>query len=85
MGSQIGEKIGSYKLLRSLEEGAFGEVFEATHELTRQRVALKLLLPDNQQNREIARRFLQEAEVLAQFQHPGIVRILSCERLEDET
>lgn len=85
MESGIGDKVGSYELIRSLGKGGFGEVFEATHELTRRRVALKLLLPDARQNQQSARRFLREAEVLAQLEHPGIVRIHHCERLKDET
>ncbi|ATB32450.1 hypothetical protein MEBOL_005929 [Melittangium boletus DSM 14713] len=62
-----------------------GEVFTALHERMNQVVALKLLSPTAAVDPQLVARFVQEARALAQFQHPGVVRILHCDRTEDGT
>lgn len=62
-----------------------GQVFAAVHERMNQVVALKLLSPAAAREPQLVARFLQEARALAQLQHPGVVRVLHCDRSEDGT
>ncbi len=77
----IGEKFGSYRLLRPLGKGGMGEVYEAEHEETRRRVALKVLsrgLPDPTDRA----RFLREGRLAASVSHPNSVYIYGTEEIE---
>lgn len=76
-------RIGPYRLLRPLGRGGTGEVFLAVHERLQQQVALKLLSDEAAFDRQVVSRFLQEGRALAQVQHPGVIRVLGCDRLED--
>ncbi len=70
-----------YKLVRVLGEGASGRVFEATHEKTAGRCAIKLLHAGaDASERE---RMRNEARALAKLDHRGIVRLLDYDELED--
>ncbi len=62
-----------------------GQVFAAVHERMEQEVALKLLSPDAARDPQLVARFLQEARALARLQHPGVVRVHHCDRLDDGT
>ncbi|MFP2925009.1 protein kinase domain-containing protein [Pyxidicoccus sp. 3LG] len=75
--------VGPYRLLHLLGSGGMGQVFAAVHEGMGQQVALKLLLPSAAEDPQLIARFLQEARALAQFEHPGVVRVLHCDRLGD--
>lgn len=62
------------KLGRKLGRGAFGEVCEATLLSTNEKVAVKTCrdtIPDIEK-----RKFLQEAEILKQYNHPNIVQLI---------
>lgn len=78
-------RIGPYRLLRQLGSGGMGEVFVAVHEHLGKEVALKLLPPDMAQDRQRIARVIQEGRALAQFDHPGIVRVIDCNELDDGT
>ena len=69
-----GETCGPYKLGASLGEGAFGAVYEATHQETGQRVALKLLHGTKQMEPEVQNRFVREVALLDQLGHENIVK-----------
>jgi serine/threonine protein kinase/tetratricopeptide (TPR) repeat protein len=61
------------------------EVFAAVREHSEQEVALKLLLPEEARDPQIVARFLQEGRTLQRLQHPGIVRVLDCGKLDEGT
>ncbi|MDI3290998.1 serine/threonine-protein kinase [Polyangium sp. 15x6] len=79
------EKIGSYRLLQRIGKGGIGHVFAAVHEHLGRRVALKVLSPDSADDPQLVARFLQEGRALEQLEHPGIVRVHDCGKLEDGT
>jgi tetratricopeptide (TPR) repeat protein/tRNA A-37 threonylcarbamoyl transferase component Bud32 len=54
-----------------------GQVFAAVHESDGQEVALKLLLKEAAEDRQIARRFEQEYNVLARLEHRNIVKVFA--------
>ncbi len=84
--------VDRYELIEELGAGGFGRVYRARHQLLRREVALKVLLAPNERDR-----FLREATILAQLEHPHIVEVfdsgttaeglafLALELLEGET
>ncbi len=70
---------GRYRLSRVIGVGGHGAVFEATHEWTKKRVAVKLLLPeDGGAGGHRADRFLREAKAATRVVHPNVVEIHDC-------
>ncbi|MFK7989556.1 MAG: protein kinase [Sandaracinaceae bacterium] len=67
---RIGTTIGAYVVEGPLGQGGFGEVVLARHQRLQRQVALKLLKPDAGSTR-----FLREAQLLAQLEHPNIVQV----------
>lgn len=68
---------GRYRLLRPIGEGGMGGVWEATDQVLGCPVALKMvpekhLAGDREQQ---IQRFLREARISAQVQHPSVVRV----------
>lgn len=68
-----GENCGPYLLGARLGEGAFGAVYEATHQETGQRVALKFLHGSKQLEAEVQNRFVREVALLEQLDNENIV------------
>ena len=66
---------GHYHLRRKLGEGAFGEVYEASHELLDQSFAVKILRPELCESEDARQRFLDEARALIRFSHPNVVQL----------
>jgi serine/threonine-protein kinase len=69
------QRIGQYRLLDRLGGGGMGEVFVAKDETLDRTVALKAIRDELRQNPEARARFLREARVLSQLDHPGICTI----------
>jgi serine/threonine protein kinase len=69
-------RLGEYKLIRELGRGGMGLVFEAQHESSAKRYAVKLLpwryAAGMAQWKE---RFQREAATIARLRHPNIVRV----------
>src|SRR5881398_3124991 len=72
-----------YRPLRFHARGALGEVFVAGDEELHREVALKRMQPPGADDPEQRRRFLAEAEVTAQLEHPGIVPVYGLVQDED--
>ena len=70
-----GSQFGQYRVLRLLGRGGMGEVYEVEHRVLGRRYALKLLPPDFVQRPEAIQRFEREARVMANLEHPNIVRV----------
>jgi len=66
---------GRYKITRKLAEGGMGEVFEAQHNLSKKKVALKILFPHIGKDEAARQRFLREVSAPAQIGHEGIVEV----------
>lgn len=72
---------GKYRLDALLSQGGFGVTYRATHTLLHQTVVLKTLNLQQEPPKRIhdlGERFIQEAQRLAQFNHPHIVRVSDC-------
>lgn len=68
------QKIGPYRILREIGQGAMGTVYEAEQDHPRRSVALKVIRRDRM-HPDLVRRFERELEALGRLQHPGIARI----------
>ncbi|MET9079121.1 serine/threonine-protein kinase [Streptomyces sp. NPDC004232] len=69
---------GRYQLVRQLGEGGMGQVWEAQDKTLRRPVAVKvisLLAGGGSRGDGVRARFLREAQITAQLQHPNIVTI----------
>jgi len=84
--SFIGAEIGHYKIVREIGRGGMGAVFEATRQDGdfEQTVAVKLT--DSQfLTDEFRRRFSNERQILANLEHPNIVRLFDGGILPNQT
>ncbi len=72
----IGARIGNYRILKKIASGGMAHLFLCcgTQDLSR-RFAVKLLRPERIGDETARNRFLQEGELCAGMQHPGIVQI----------
>lgn len=78
------ETIGAYRILREVGHGGMGVVYlgeRADGEFTKQ-VAIKLITR-GRPDAGLERRFRRERQILAQFEHPGIARLLDGGATED--
>ncbi len=71
----VGAEIaGRYKVIKLVARGGMGAVYEAEQQPLRRKVAIKVLHHGNNvEGAEFERRFLLEAEALAQMNHPNTV------------
>ncbi|MEZ4256358.1 MAG: serine/threonine-protein kinase [Polyangiales bacterium] len=67
---------GRYRLDALLGSGGMGTVFAAHDGKTGGKVALKLMLREFAKDKELLLRFAAEAQLLREFDHPNIVRVL---------
>ena len=71
----IGEQIQNYKILSLIGEGGMGDVYLAVHLKLRHKVAIKILKFKYASKLNIRNRFLSEARILAQLNHPNIIKV----------
>ncbi len=76
-GRYTDQIIESYQLGPVIGRGAMGEVYEATHTVTRDEAAVKLLHPQVLDSPNHVARFLREAKAINALQLPNVVRIVS--------
>ena len=67
--------IGNFTIIGPLGEGGMGMVYKAHHSTLQREVALKVLRPEYARNEQFAKRFLREARVAAQIEHPHVVSV----------
>ena len=72
---KAGDTIGTYRVVRPLGAGGMGQVYLVEHSHLRKRYALKILPPDVSADANFIDRFRIEARVMADLEHPGIVRV----------
>ncbi len=69
------EEISHYKILKKIGAGGMGEVYLAEDQKLNRRVALKILPAEVSGDRKSLNRFLQEARLAANLNHPHICTI----------
>jgi len=68
-------RVGQYSVIRTLGEGSFGKVKLATHRVTGQQVALKIIARKKLISRDMAGRVEREIEYLQLLRHPHIIKL----------
>jgi serine/threonine protein kinase len=74
---------GNYDLGEELGRGGMGVVYRAHDPDLSRTLAVKILLETHADNEELKRRFLEEAQIMGQLQHPGVAPIHEIGTLED--
>jgi tRNA A-37 threonylcarbamoyl transferase component Bud32 len=80
MGEVIADR---YEILEMIGRGGMGTVYKARQRTLNRTVAVKMLSQELASDIEFRARFRQEASVLAQMNHPGIVQIYDIETHDD--
>jgi eukaryotic-like serine/threonine-protein kinase len=62
-----------------------GEVWAATHQVTRRSVAMKFVKSSSHMRPELRRRFMREARAASAVQHPNVVEVFDVFELDAET
>jgi serine/threonine-protein kinase len=71
----VPETISHYRILQPLGSGGMGEVYAGIDETLRRRVALKAIRAEHRLSPDSKARFLREARILSQLDHPNICRV----------
>ncbi len=74
-GNEEAKKIKGYTKVKTLGKGGMGEVWLMENDKTKERVALKLMLPRFAGNKQSCDMFKREADVAQQLNHPNVVRV----------
>jgi serine/threonine protein kinase len=75
-GGALPRSFGDYAIERELGRGGMGIVYAAVQRSLGRRVALKVLSTPLRSNERTSSRFERESRLLAQLEHPGIVRVI---------
>ncbi|KAF4550516.1 Sucrose non-fermenting protein kinase-like protein [Elsinoe fawcettii] len=69
------QRLNQYIVHRTLGEGSFGKVKLATHKMTNQKVALKVITRSKMLTRDMAGRIEREIQYLQLLRHPHIIKL----------
>ena len=75
--------VGSYRIVKEIGRGGMGVVYEAAHVVLPRRAAVKVMHSALRRHPGMATRMVQEAAILEDIRHPGIVRVYECNLLPD--
>jgi serine/threonine-protein kinase len=76
-------RAGRYQLLGEIGRGGMGVVLRGRDPDLGRELAVKVLLENHQHNPAVLRRFLEEAQIGGQLQHPGIVPVHELGQMPD--
>jgi eukaryotic-like serine/threonine-protein kinase len=74
---------GQYEIEALIARGGMGAVYRARHTMLGDRVAIKVLRPDMQTNREWLARFQREGQAARRFRHPNAVTVYDLRQTSD--
>jgi serine/threonine-protein kinase len=75
--------VDKYRIIRLLGRGGMGSVYESHHATLERRFAIKFMLPEYAANREILRRFENEAKAAGRLEHANIAAVTDFGRAQD--
>ncbi|HUQ06990.1 MAG TPA: serine/threonine-protein kinase [Kofleriaceae bacterium] len=78
-----GAVLGEWRIEQQIGQGGIGTVYSAVHTEIGKRAALKVVRHRSGESLHAGERFLQEARIVNQIQHPNIVDIFQLGRLDD--
>ena len=65
----------AFLLGKSLGKGTFGKVKQATHTLTGEKVAVKILEKDKIKDKKDVERITREIKILKKVRHPNVIQL----------
>jgi serine/threonine protein kinase len=75
MDSMIGRTVRTYEITDFVGKGGHGAVYKAVHTRNGEKVAVKVILPEHEEDSTLLVRFQQEAEIIRDLRHPNIVHL----------
>ncbi|HEX4418637.1 MAG TPA: serine/threonine-protein kinase [Kofleriaceae bacterium] len=75
--------VGAYRIAREIGRGGMATVYEAAHAVLPRRAALKVMHAALLRQPGMTTRMVQEASILENVRHPGVVRVYECNLLPD--
>ena len=75
--------VGAYRIVREIGRGGMATVYEAVHSVLPRRAAVKVMHGALLRQPGMATRMVQEATILDEVRHPGVVRVFECNLLPD--
>ena len=69
------QRLGQYTVIKTLGEGSFGKVKLAVHQVSGQKVALKIISRRKLISRDMAGRVEREIQYLQLLRHPHIIKL----------
>ena len=75
---------GRYVLEGEIARGGMGAILAGRDNDLGRKIAIKVLLERHQNNSTVTQRFVEEAQISGQLQHPGIAPVYELGKLEDE-
>jgi carbon catabolite-derepressing protein kinase len=73
--SKANQRLGQYTIVKTLGEGSFGKVKLATHQVSGDPVALKIINRKRLVTRDMAGRIEREIQYLQLLRHPHIIKL----------
>jgi serine/threonine protein kinase len=80
----VGTRKGDYEILGVLGVGGMGKVYKVRNVLSDRVEAMKVLLPNLADQKELADRFLREIKVLASLNHPNIAALRTALTIDNQ-
>jgi eukaryotic-like serine/threonine-protein kinase len=80
----VGQKLGDYEILGVLGAGGMGKVYKVRNTISDRVEAMKILLPNLADQKELADRFLREIKLLASLNHPNIAGLRTALTLDNQ-
>lgn len=78
-----GKQLGGYYLLEKLEDDYLASAYKAVDTNQAMFVAVKIILPHQEQSKQTLARFKREARILAKLSHPNILQIFGSGEVEN--
>lgn len=80
---RCGEQLGDYELLHEIGRGGMGAIYKARQTKLQSTVAIKILSNRFVQDSVAVKRFKREMELIAELNHPNVVRALDAREVDD--
>jgi eukaryotic-like serine/threonine-protein kinase len=79
-----GQRLGDYEVLEVLGAGGMGKVYKVRNVISDRIEAMKIILPNLANQKELADRFLREIKLLGSLNHPNIAALRTALTINDQ-
>ncbi len=77
-------RLGDYEIVRELGHGGMGQVYLVRNMISDRLEAMKILLPELAQQKDLPARFMREIKMLATLEHPNIAQLRTAFSVDDQ-